>query len=68
MAVPVLLTVKEVSILLRIHRPKVYDLIKDGIIEGFKLGSDWRVKKDSVEKIVGSIPLEFFEKTGKRKL
>lgn len=59
---PVLLTVKEVSQLLRIHRPKVYDLIKDQTIEGFKLGSDWRVKRESIEKLVGPIPDEFFVK------
>jgi excisionase family DNA binding protein len=64
MSAPLLLTVKEVSILLRIHRPKVYDLIKDGMIEGFKLGSDWRVKKESVEKIIGIIPADFFDKNG----
>ena len=57
---PVLLTVKEVSTLLRIHRPKVYDLIHEGIIEGFKIGSDWRVRRESVEKIVGKIPADFF--------
>lgn len=58
---PVLLTVKEVSNLLRIHRPKVYDLIREGTIEGFKLGSDWRVKRDSIEKLIGEIPMAFFE-------
>jgi excisionase family DNA binding protein len=57
-----LLTVKEVATLLRIHRPKVYDLIRDGTLEGFKLGSDWRVKRDSVERLVGEIPLDFFSK------
>jgi excisionase family DNA binding protein len=57
---PLLLTVREVSKLLRIHRPKVYDLLKAGTIEGFKLGSDWRIKRDSVEKLVGDIPENFF--------
>jgi excisionase family DNA binding protein len=57
---PLLLTVKEVSKLLRIHRPKVYDLIKAGTLEGFKLGSDWRVKRESVELLIGAIPDEFF--------
>ncbi len=56
--VPVLLTVKEVSKLLRIHRPKVYELIKKGDIEGFKLGADWRIKRDSIEKLVGEITEE----------
>lgn len=59
-ASPLLLTVKEVAKLLRIHRPKVYDLIKAGTIEGFKLGSDWRVKRESVERLIGPIPEDFF--------
>jgi excisionase family DNA binding protein len=57
---PLLLTVMEVAKILRIHRPKVYDLIKAGTIEGFKLGSDWRVKRDSIEKLIGQIPDSFF--------
>ena len=63
---PVLLTVVEVASLLRIHRPKVYDLIKAGTIEGFKLGSDWRIRRQSVEQLIGPIPEDFFEKQGKR--
>ncbi len=64
---PVLLTVKEVSKLLRIHRPKVYDLIREEVIDGFKIGSDWRIRRESVEKIVGKIPLDFFGGNGKLK-
>lgn len=55
-----LLTVKEVSMLLRIQRPKVYDLIRDGAIDGFKVGADWRIRRDSVERLVGEIPEDFF--------
>jgi excisionase family DNA binding protein len=61
---PLLLTVREVSKLLRIHRPKVYDLLRAGTIEGFKLGSDWRIKRESVEKLVGPIPENFFGDKG----
>jgi excisionase family DNA binding protein len=57
---PLLLTVREVSELLRIHRPKVYDLIREGTIQGFKLGSDWRVRLESVERLIGQIPEGFF--------
>jgi excisionase family DNA binding protein len=57
---PVLLTVKEVSEILRIHRPKVYILIRSGGIKGFKVGSDWRIRRDSVEALVGPIPASFF--------
>lgn len=57
---PLLLTVREVSRLLRVQRPKVYELIKDGAIEGFKLGADWRIRRDSVESLIGPIPEDFF--------
>ena len=58
---PVLMTVAEVSTVLRIHRAKVYDFIHEGLLCAFKLGSDWRVRTDSVEKIAGPIPAEIFE-------
>jgi excisionase family DNA binding protein len=59
---PLLLTVREVSTLLRVQRPKVYELIKDGAIDGFKVGADWRIRRDSVESLIGAIPEDFFEK------
>lgn len=59
---PLLLTVREVSQLLRVQRPKVYELIKDGSIDGFKLGADWRVRRNSVENLIGPIPKHFFDK------
>ena len=55
-----LLTVREVSALLRVQRPKVYELIKDGAIDGFKVGADWRIRRDSVENLIGPIPEDFF--------
>ena len=58
---PLLLTVREVSMLLRVQRPKVYELIKDGAIEGFKIGADWRIRRDSVETLIGAIPESFFD-------
>ena len=60
---PFLLTVREVAALLRVQRPKVYELIKDGAIEGFKVGADWRIRRDSVENLIGAIPEDFFEKS-----
>ena len=59
---PMLLTVREVSTLLRVQRPKVYELIKDGAIDGFKVGADWRIRRDSVENLIGAIAEDFFEK------
>lgn len=60
-ATPMLLTVREVSTLLRVQRPKVYELIKDGAIDGFKVGADWRIRRDSVENLIGAIPEGFFD-------
>lgn len=60
---PLLLTVREVSKLLRVQRPKVYELIKDGAIDGFKLGADWRIRRDSVENLIGAIPEDFFSRS-----
>ena len=62
---PLILTVQEVTRLLRVQRPKVYELIKSNIIQGFKVGADWRIKRDSVEKLVGPIPESFFNKSKK---
>ncbi len=59
---PLLLTVREVSTLLRVQRPKVYELIKDGAIDGFKVGADWRIRRDSVENLIGAIPEDFFDR------
>ena len=58
------MTVHEVSEILRIQRPKVYDLIKEGTIKAFKLGSDWRIPRESVERLVGPIPADFFLSEG----
>ena len=63
---PLLLTVSETSLVLRVHRPKVYELLRDGTITGFKIGSDWRIKRESVEKLVGPIPADFFDGTEKK--
>lgn len=51
---PVLLTVKEVAKILRVGRPKVYDLIKEGAIDAFKVGSDWRIKRECIERLTRS--------------
>jgi len=65
---PIILTVQEVTRLLRVQRPKVYELIKSNIIQGFKVGADWRIKRESVEKLIGPIPESFFNKSKKDEL
>lgn len=49
---PMLLKVTEVTQLLRLTRPKVYLLLELGILKGFRVGSDWRVRADSVDAVL----------------
>ena len=46
-------TVSEVSTLLQISRAKIYMMIHEGILEGVKIGCDWRVKRSSLERVGG---------------
>lgn len=62
-SIPVLLTIREVAELLRIRRGKVYLLIETGGLQAVKIGYDWRVRRDSVEALIGEIPDEFFART-----
>ena len=55
MSFPILLTVQEVSRLLRIQRAKVYLLIETGCLQAVKVGSAWRIRRDSVEELIGPI-------------
>jgi excisionase family DNA binding protein len=45
-----ILTVKEISDLLRVHPSTVYKLLKGGRIPSFRVGSDWRFQKDRIER------------------
>lgn len=54
---PLLLTVKEAGLILRIRRAKVYLLIETGALKGVKVGSDWRIKTNSMEELIGG-PLD----------
>ena len=58
---PMLLKVNEVAEILRIQRAKVYLLLEEGSLEGNKIGNAWRIRTDSVEKMVGDVPLDMFQ-------
>lgn len=57
---PCVLKVSEVAKLLRIQRQNVYILIEEEILEGIKLKRDWRITTESVERMIGPLPLEFY--------
>jgi excisionase family DNA binding protein len=62
-----LLNVAEVSEILRISRAKVYLLLQEGTLHGFKLGADWRIKRESLEQLAGPIPDDFFNRKRRQK-
>jgi len=59
-----ILTVGEVAIYLRVHRSTVYRLLRCKQIPAFKVGSDWRFERGSVDQWMrdritnGSPPLD----------
>ncbi|HMO02814.1 MAG TPA: helix-turn-helix domain-containing protein [Oligoflexia bacterium] len=56
-----LLSVNECAEILRIRRTKIYQLIKSKILQGVKIGYDYRVQRASLEKLIGMpIPDNFF--------
>ena len=45
-----ILTVKEVSELLKIHEDTVYKMVREGRIPAFRIGSDWRFRKEETAR------------------
>ena len=45
-----ILTIKELSDLLHIHPSTVYKLTRRGQIPGFRVGADWRFRKDVIAR------------------
>ena len=44
------MTVREVADLLRINRTTVYRLLKSGLLPGFRIGSDRRFDRGSIDR------------------
>jgi excisionase family DNA binding protein len=45
-----ILTVKEICDLLQVHQSTVYKLVRQGKIPSFRIGSDWRFRRDVIER------------------
>lgn len=45
---PEVLTVKDVSDLLRVHPSTLYRLVREGRIPAFRVGSEWRFRKEGI--------------------
>lgn len=48
-----LLTTQEALELLKIDRKTLYKLLKNGDLPAIKLGSQWRIPKEEIAKLVG---------------
>ena len=48
---PDILTVKEIAGYLKVSEQSVKRAIRDGRLEAFKLGRDWRIRKESITKL-----------------
>ena len=44
------LTVKEVCELLKVHPSTLYKLVRQGSIPSFRVGIDWRFRRDVIER------------------
>src|SRR5487761_1195597 len=44
-----ILTISEVSEILRVHRSTIYRLVKRGAFPGFKIGDSWRVSSEALD-------------------
>ena len=44
------LTAKEVCSLLQVHSSTLYKLVRQGSIPSFRVGSDWRFRRDVIER------------------
>lgn len=47
---PNLMTLDELADYLRVHPSSIYRRMKDSNLPGFKLGSDWRFSKESIDR------------------
>jgi excisionase family DNA binding protein len=47
-----ILTINDLCDLLHVHQSTVYRLIKKGKIPSFRIGSDWRFRRDQIERWV----------------
>jgi excisionase family DNA binding protein len=47
---PDLMTVSEVADYLKVHPATIYRLLKRGAMPAFKVGSDWRFRKEAIDE------------------
>ncbi len=53
-----LMTVGEVADLLRVHLMTVYEWLNSGALKGYKVGVQWRVKREDAEAMLKEQPIK----------
>jgi excisionase family DNA binding protein len=58
MAADEVLTMKEICDLLQVNKSTVYKLVRRGSIPGFRVGSDWRFRRDVIERWIVELSMD----------
>jgi excisionase family DNA binding protein len=66
MAADVVLTMKEICDLLQLNQSTVYKLVRRGSIPGFRVGSDWRFRRDVIERWMVELSMDGQQARAKR--
>jgi excisionase family DNA binding protein len=45
-----ILTMKELCYILHVHQATIYKMVKQGKIPSFRIGSEWRFRRDAIER------------------
>jgi excisionase family DNA binding protein len=51
-------TIKEIADYLEVHPMTVYKYVQNGKIPAFKIGTSWRIRKESIEKWINENELK----------
>jgi excisionase family DNA binding protein len=45
-----ILTIKELCYVLHVHQATIYKMVRQGKIPSFRIGSEWRFRRDAIER------------------
>lgn len=52
--VPAVMSVRDIRKILDVTQQTVYKLIEEGKLEGFRVGNQWRIYKESFDQLIGA--------------
>jgi excisionase family DNA binding protein len=60
-SLPSVMTVKELSLYLRVHPSTIYKLLRRGDLPGFRIGADWRFSTEAIDRWCSERRMRRFE-------